>query len=42
MSTHMKQLGQKYMGIRPSQLKEESFGTDDIDVEGGHNLPISV
>lgn len=41
MSTHMKQLGQKYMGIRPSQLKEENLETDDLDVEGGHNLPIS-
>jgi len=42
ISTHMKHLGQKYMGIRPSQLKEDDFGTEDLDIEGGgYTHPIS-
>jgi len=42
MSTHMKHLGQKYMGIRPYQLKEDDFGTEDLDIEGGgYTHPIS-
>lgn len=42
MSTHMKHLGQKYMGIHPPQPNEDDFKIDDLDVEGGHSLPISV
>lgn len=41
----MKHLGQKYMGIRPSQHEEEMFKTQEFDAEGGkggHLVPINV
>lgn len=44
ISTQMKHLGQKYMGIRPSQHEEEMFKTQEFDAEGGkggHLVPIN-
>lgn len=42
ISTQMKHLGQKYMGIRPSQHEEQMFKTEDFEVEGGgHPVPIN-
>jgi len=44
ISTQMKHLGQKYMGIRPSQHEEEMFRTQEFDAEGGkggHFVPIN-
>jgi len=37
IDTHVKALGQKYMGIRPSQHLEEMF-KDTSHIEGGHNV----
>ncbi|RPB21476.1 Asp-domain-containing protein [Terfezia boudieri ATCC MYA-4762] len=36
--TQMKHLGQKYMGIRPSQHEEQIFKTEDFEIEGGGNV----
>ncbi|KAF8424127.1 aspartic peptidase domain-containing protein [Tirmania nivea] len=42
LSTQMKHLGQKYMGIRPSQHVEQMFKTEDLEIEGGgHAVPIN-
>ncbi|KAF8449676.1 aspartic peptidase domain-containing protein [Terfezia claveryi] len=38
ISTQMKHLGQKYMGIRPSQHEEQMFKTEDFEIEGGGNV----
>lgn len=42
ISSQMKHLGQKYMGIRPSQHEEQMFKTEDFEIEGGgHPVPIN-
>jgi len=42
VSTQMKHLGQKYLGIRPSQHEEQMFKTEDFETEGyGHSVPIN-
>lgn len=38
----MKALGQKYMGIRPEKIGEEMFKTQEIKIEDGHPVPVSV
>lgn len=41
ISSQVKHLGQKYLGIRPSQHEEQMFKTDDLEIEGGHAVPIN-
>jgi len=42
ISSQVKHLGQKYLGIRPSQHEEQMFKTDDFEIEGGgHAVPIN-
>jgi saccharopepsin len=41
IDTHVKHLGQKYMGIRPQSQAEEMFKTAAIDAEGDHTVPVS-
>lgn len=41
ISTQLKHLGQKYMGIRPSQHEEQLFKTEDFEIDGGHAVPIN-
>ncbi|PWW74908.1 Asp-domain-containing protein [Tuber magnatum] len=41
ISTQMKALGQKYMGIRPEKIGEEMFKTQEIKTDGGHPVPVS-
>lgn len=41
INTHVKALGQKYMGIRPQQHKEEMFRDTSIHA-GGDNHPVPV
>jgi len=42
ISSQMRHLGQKYMGIRLSQHEEQMFNTDDFEIEGGgHAIPIT-
>jgi len=41
ISTQMKHLGQKYLGLRPDRLKEEMFKTENFDMTGGHVVPIN-
>ncbi len=40
-SSHIKALGQKYMGIRPSRHEEEMFKDTSIHAEDGHMVPVS-
>jgi len=39
--THMRALGQKYMGVRPERINEEMFKTEEVSVDGGHPVPVS-
>jgi saccharopepsin len=41
IDTHVKHLGQKYMGIRPQSHIDEMFKDTAIHVEGDHNVPVS-
>jgi len=41
LPTRMKGLGQKYLGLRPSQHQNELFKTQDFDMSGGHAVPIN-
>lgn len=41
ISTRMKGLGQKYLGLRPSQHEKELFNTQNFDMTGGHAVPIN-
>lgn len=38
----MRALGQKYMGIRPEKINEEMFKIEEVSVDGGHSVPVSV
>lgn len=42
METQLRNLGQKYMGIRPNKHKEAMFRTQEIKPDGGHPVPVSV
>ena len=42
ITTQMKHLGQKYLGIRPDKMEKEMFKTQDFDMTGGHVVPINV
>jgi len=41
IDTHVKHLGQKYMGIRPQSHIDEMFKDTAIHDEGDHNVPVS-
>jgi len=41
ITTQMKHLGQKYLGIRPDKMEKEMFKTQDFDMTGGHVVPIN-
>jgi len=41
IDTHVKHLGQKYMGVRPQSHIDEMFKDTAIHVEGDHNVPVS-
>ncbi|KAI5793838.1 aspartic peptidase domain-containing protein [Peziza echinospora] len=42
IGSHVKHLGQKYMGVRPSKYQDEIFKIQDAaDAQGGHMVPIS-
>ena len=42
INTHVKALGQKYMGIRPQSHKDEMFRDTSIHVDGdSHPVPVS-
>ncbi|KAG9230309.1 putative vacuolar protease A [Amylocarpus encephaloides] len=42
IDTHVKHLGQKYMGIRPQAHEEEMFKDTSLHAEkGGHEVPVS-
>src|SRR5271156_6285218 len=41
MDTHVKHLGQKYMGIRPQSHIEEMFKDTAIHDEKDHSVPVS-
>lgn len=42
IDTHVRALGQKYMGIRPERHAEEMFKDTAIHVDGSdHSVPIS-
>ncbi|TGZ83426.1 Asp-domain-containing protein [Ascodesmis nigricans] len=41
METQLRNLGQKYMGIRPNKHKEAMFRTQEIKPDGGHPVPVS-
>jgi saccharopepsin len=41
IDTHVKHLGQKYMGIRPQSHIDEMFKDTAIHAEGDHNVPVS-
>ena len=41
VDTMGKNLGQKYMGIRPQSHIDEMFKDTAIHVEGDHNVPVS-
>lgn len=38
MNDHVKSLGQKYMGFRPSHAEEDVFQDTSIKPEGGHDV----
>jgi len=41
IGTHVKALGQKYMGVRPTGHREEMFKDTSIDTSGGHEVPVN-
>jgi len=41
ITTQMKHLGQKYLGLRPDRMEKEMFKTDNFDMTGGHVVPIN-
>lgn len=41
IDTHVKHLGQKYMGIRPQSHEEEMFKETSIHADGDHRVPVS-
>ncbi|KAL7271545.1 aspartic proteinase precursor [Rhizina undulata] len=41
ISTHLRSLGQKYMGIRPEKHSEEMFNVEDMTANGGHAIPVN-
>jgi len=41
IDSHVKALGQKYMGIRPQSHIDEMFKDTAIHAEGDHNVPVS-
>lgn len=41
IDTQVKALGQKYMGIRPQKHQEQMFRTQDVDSNGGHDVPVN-
>jgi saccharopepsin len=42
INTHIKALGQKYMGIRPALHREEMFRDTSLHAEKGDGHPIPV
>lgn len=41
ITTQMKHLGQKYLGIRPDKMEKEMFKTQEFNMAGGHVVPIN-
>jgi hypothetical protein len=41
IDSHVKHLGQKYMGIRPEAHAQEMFRDSSVHTEGGHVVPVS-
>ena len=42
IDTHVKHLGQKYMGVRPQSHEDEMFKATVVDAEGqDHTVPVS-
>jgi len=41
MTSQVRALGQKYMGVRPQSHQEQMFQDTSIKPDGGHNVPIS-
>lgn len=42
INSHVKALGQKYMGVRPESHRDEMFRDTSIHADkGGHPLPVS-
>lgn len=41
IDTHVRALGQKYMGVRPQKHEDEMFRTADISTEDGHTVPVN-
>jgi saccharopepsin len=41
IDTHVKHLGQKYMGIRPETHEQEMFKDTALHADKGHNVPVS-
>lgn len=42
IDSQVRALGQKYMGVRPQKHADEMFRIQDIDVNKGHAVPVSV
>jgi saccharopepsin len=42
IDTHVKHLGQKYMGVRPQSHVDEMFKSADVNADGAdHTVPVS-
>ena len=41
INSHVKALGQKYMGVRPDAHRDEMFRDTSIHADRGHPLPVS-
>ena len=41
INSHVKALGQKYMGIRPQVHRDEMFRDTSLHADEGHPVPVS-